>query len=83
VSDHGESLGEKGAYSLHGIPYSIAPDEQKRIAVLFWLGDSFKVQKKLLKDKVNTDYSHENFFPHVLGLLEVNTSLYDREKGYW
>jgi len=79
LSDHGESLGEKGLY-LHGIPYSIAPDEQKRIAALFWLGDSFKAHKKLLKDKVNTEYSHENFFHTVLGLLEVNTSLYDKKK---
>ncbi|EGD19901.1 putative membrane-associated, metal-dependent hydrolase, partial [Xanthomonas hortorum ATCC 19865] len=27
VSDHGESLGEKGLY-LHGVPYAIAPKEQ-------------------------------------------------------
>ena len=26
VSDHGESLGEKGLY-LHGAPYFMAPDE--------------------------------------------------------
>ncbi|HEX7989943.1 MAG TPA: phosphoethanolamine--lipid A transferase, partial [Stenotrophomonas sp.] len=27
LSDHGESLGEKGLY-LHGVPYAIAPEEQ-------------------------------------------------------
>ena len=79
MSDHGESLGEKGLY-LHGIPYFIAPDAQTHIAVLFWLGDSFKAQKKLLKNKVNKEYSHNNLFHTVLGLLEVNTSLYDMKK---
>lgn len=78
LSDHGESLGEKGLY-LHGLPYFIAPEVQKHIAAIFWLGDSFKAQKKLLKNKVNTEYSHENLFHTVLGLLEVNTSLYDKK----
>ena len=36
ASDHGESLGEKGMY-LHGLPYSVAPDEQKRIPFVLWL----------------------------------------------
>lgn len=30
ISDHGESLGEKGLY-LHGTPYALAPDEQTKI----------------------------------------------------
>ena len=79
MSDHGQSLGEKGVY-LHGLPYFIAPDTQKNIATIFWLGDSFKAQQKLLKNKINTEYTHENFFHTVLGLLEVNTSLYDKKK---
>ena len=79
LSDHGESLGEKGVY-LHGIPYFIAPDNQKNIAAIFWLGDSFKAQKKLLQNKINTEYTHENLFHMVLGLMEVNTSLYDKQK---
>lgn len=36
VSDHGESLGEKGLY-LHGMPYAIAPEEQTRIPFMFWI----------------------------------------------
>ncbi len=79
MSDHGESLGEKGLY-LHGIPYFIAPDAQTHIPVIFWLGHDFKAQKKLLKDKVNKEYSHENLFHTLLGLLEVNTSLHDKKK---
>ncbi len=79
MSDHGESLGEKGLY-LHGIPYFIAPDAQTHIPVIFWLGNNFQAQKKFLKDKVNKEYSHENLFHTVLGMLEVNTSLYDKKK---
>ena len=79
LSDHGESLGEKGLY-LHGLPYIIAPDTQKNIAVVFWFGDSYAKQKILLRDKINREYTHENLFHTVLGLLEVNTSLYDKKK---
>jgi glucan phosphoethanolaminetransferase (alkaline phosphatase superfamily) len=40
VSDHGESLGERRVY-LHGMPYSIAPVEQKRVQLLIWTSRSF------------------------------------------
>jgi len=79
ISDHGESLGEKGLY-LHGIPYFIAPDEQKHVAALFWLGDHFERERQLLKRKVHGEYSQDNLFHTVLGLLEINTSLYDKGK---
>ena len=35
VSDHGESLGEKGLF-LHGMPYAIAPDEQTQVPMVMW-----------------------------------------------
>ena len=41
VSDHGQSLGEKNIY-LHGMPYMIAPEEQKHIPAIFWMSDDFK-----------------------------------------
>jgi len=79
LSDHGESLGEKGLY-LHGLPYFIAPDNQTHIAAIFWLGKDFKAQKKLLKNKINKEYTQNNLFHTALGLLEINTSLYDKNK---
>lgn len=33
VSDHGESLGENNIY-LHGLPYAIAPDFQKKVPMI-------------------------------------------------
>lgn len=40
ISDHGESLGEKGLF-LHGVPYAIAPKEQTEVPMMSWFSDSF------------------------------------------
>ncbi|MCB2180599.1 MAG: phosphoethanolamine--lipid A transferase [Desulfobulbaceae bacterium] len=78
MSDHGESLGEYGLY-LHGLPYSMAPDFQKHIAAFLWFGDSFKVDRKALRDKASRHFSQDNLFHTVLGLMEVNTAIYDKK----
>ena len=81
VSDHGESLGENGLY-LHGIPYAIAPSEQTRIPMVWWLSSSFEknfgIDGKCLKDIAAKPVSHDNLFHSVLGLLQVQTSAYER-----
>ena len=43
VSDHGESLGEKGLF-LHGVPYAIAPQEQIHVPVSYTHLDVYKRQ---------------------------------------
>ncbi|WP_430997551.1 sulfatase-like hydrolase/transferase, partial [Klebsiella pneumoniae] len=40
VSDHGESLGERGMY-LHGSPYFIAPREQTQVPMVMWFSPEF------------------------------------------
>jgi lipid A ethanolaminephosphotransferase len=40
MSDHGESLGEKGLY-LHGMPYFIAPKEQTHVPSIAWFDKQF------------------------------------------
>ena len=77
VSDHGESLGEYNIY-LHGLPYAMAPDSQKHIACLFWFDDGFKIDKQSLKGKASESFSHDNLFHTVLGLMKVETSIYDK-----
>ena len=80
VSDHGESLGENGLY-LHGLPYLIAPDVQKRVPMIMWFGDNVDrsgVNTDSLRSKVNTRYSHDNIFHTILGLMEVTTTVYDQ-----
>ena len=78
MSDHGESLGEFGIY-LHGLPYAMAPDSQKHIASVLWFGDSFKIDKKALRKKVNQPFSHANLFHTMLGLVEIETSVYNKD----
>lgn len=78
MSDHGESLGERGVY-LHGLPYLIAPDEQKRPAAALWLSEAAqrRIDIARLRRRAETRLSHDNLFHSVLGLLEVETKEYD------
>jgi len=77
VSDHGESLGEKGLY-LHGLPYVMAPDEQKHIAAVMWFGDEFKIDKNTLQTKSGNAFSQDYLFHTILGLMEIETEVYDK-----
>lgn len=82
LSDHGESLGEKNLY-LHGMPYLIAPEEQKHVPFFFWFSKNFELEsgidRRCLNSNAETDYSHDNLFHTTLGLLNVSTSLYKSE----
>ncbi|MGG7870596.1 phosphoethanolamine transferase EptA [Klebsiella aerogenes] len=80
LSDHGESLGEDGVY-LHGLPYSIAPDTQKHVPMLLWLSPDYQqrygVSSQCLQQQAKTnDYSQDNLFSTLLGLLGVDTREY-------
>jgi len=83
MSDHGESLGEKGLY-LHGMPYFIAPIEQTHVASILWLDKKFSqdVDVYRLKNNSNKVFSHDSFFHTLLGLLNVNTILYDKKLDF-
>ena len=78
VADHGESLGEKGLY-LHGMPYFMAPDAQKHVGALLWLGSDADNQKylHLLREKAGKHYSHDNLFHTILGFFNAKTKLYN------
>lgn len=78
MSDHGESLGENNLY-LHGLPYFIAPDAQKHVPVIMWFGENFvnEINIESLKGNIHNEYSHDNLFSTLLGIMEVETSLYD------
>ena len=83
VSDHGESLGESGLY-LHGLPYSIAPDTQKHVPMIAWLSRGFSVSNAVnpscVRAKSGDELSHDNLFHSVLGLLDVQTTVYRPER---
>ncbi len=76
ISDHGESLGEKGVY-LHGLPYAFAPQEQTHIPMLFWQNKSLVHEDdNCIKSVSNDTISHDNFFDIVLGITSVSSSQY-------
>ena len=77
MSDHGESLGEKGLY-LHGMPYMFAPQEQTHIPFLMWLSDGYSdilgVTTACLAKQKDEPVSHDNLFHTALGLMDVQSA---------
>lgn len=83
LSDHGESLGENNLY-FHGSPYFIAPDEQTKIPMIMWFSEKFLDSNKIDKNKLqhiakNENFSHDNLFDSVLGLMNVTTKEYNKD----
>jgi lipid A ethanolaminephosphotransferase len=84
VSDHGESLGEKGLF-LHGLPYRIAPREQTRVPMVWWLGPrwspgvglSVSCAREALEQAARSEVAHDHLFHTMLGLLDVRTALHE------
>jgi len=83
LSDHGESLGEKGLF-LHGVPYAIAPAEQTRVPMTMWFSPGFASSRGLdlqcVRKRSAAYTDHDNLFPSVLGLMQVKTALYERDR---
>ena len=81
ISDHGESLGEKGLF-LHGAPYMIAPDYQTRVPMQMWLSENVRSTQNLdsnclVSRAARQALSHDNVFHTLLGLMQVKTEAYD------
>ncbi len=80
ASDHGESLGENGIY-LHGLPRFIAPAEQQEVPMLAWLSpELMQVRDWAMPsgrvNQIDAPLTHDNISSTLLGLYEVDTSLY-------
>jgi lipid A ethanolaminephosphotransferase len=82
LSDHGESLGEDHLY-LHGMPYLIAPDVQKKVPFLVWLSPGFErdnyVNRQCLRDLSSQDFSQDNLSHTLMGLLNVFSQVYNNQ----
>ncbi len=80
LSDHGESLGEYGMY-LHGIPYLIAPDVQKKIPLLLWMSDEFVRRKgvQLARLEAQSRHSQRDIFHSVMGAFSMHSAAYRAE----
>lgn len=88
MSDHGESLGEKGLY-LHGLPYAVAPEEQTRVPLYVWLSKNFlhhegdDMNDACLRKRVEEGvYSHDSLPHAVLGLLDIDSAVYKPELNF-
>jgi lipid A ethanolaminephosphotransferase len=82
VSDHGESLGENNLF-LHGLPYAIAPDLQKRVPMVMWFSSgaeaSTGVDTTCLQRRATQPTAHDHLFHTLLGLVDVKTALYEKD----
>ena len=79
VADHGESLGENNLY-LHGLPYAIAPDVQKRVPWITWVSPAYAQQRgwrqACLQGKQRTSVSHDHYFHSVMGIAGARSAEY-------
>jgi lipid A ethanolaminephosphotransferase len=79
LSDHGESLGEYGLF-LHGMPYGVAPDGQKHVPMVAWLGGGLEQRERLsgtcLRATLDAPLTHDNLYHTVLGVLDVHSPSY-------
>jgi lipid A ethanolaminephosphotransferase len=84
VSDHGESLGERGLF-LHGFPYAIAPGEQTRVPMVLWASSGFTRSVGLSEEcfqalgerLASIQVTHDHLFHTLLGFFDVTTALYE------
>ena len=75
LSDHGESLGENNLY-LHGLPYAVAPVEQKHVPMVLWQGPQARAQSGCLAALRDAPLTHDNLFHSTLGLLGIRATEY-------
>jgi lipid A ethanolaminephosphotransferase len=85
LSDHGESLGEDGIY-LHGMPWRIAPIQQRHIPFIWWMSKGYASEMRLsascLTKRVNEPLSQDYLFSSVLGMFAVSTEVYDQKLDF-
>jgi lipid A ethanolaminephosphotransferase len=82
VSDHGESLGENNLF-LHGMPYALAPKQQKHVPLIVWMPPSTRASQHLdsdcLSTRRDTPMSHDGLYHTVLSLSGVQTAIYRKD----
>lgn len=76
VSDHGESLGEKGLF-MHGVDMMFAPSEQYEIPFIVWTSSA----KVKFGDGIQAPLSQHHVFHSVLDFLEIESPVLDKEKS--
>ena len=82
VSDHGESLGEKGLW-LHGAPYWTKLDEQIKVPMILWMNESARARYgiKTTSGNVTTAVSHDNLADTLFDLTGTATKLFNEKES--
>lgn len=70
---------------LHGAPYNFAPKEQTHVPWMMWFANDTltanHLNLKCLKEVASKGgFSHDNFFDSMLGMMNVQTSIYQPDK---
>lgn len=80
VSDHGESLGEYGQFMHGGLPYNLAPKDQKHIPSYIWLNKELKTQfYDKIQKQTHTHLTHDTIFHTILHFLNIETKDYNKQ----
>lgn len=77
ISDHGESLGEGGNYMHGGLPYSLSPDFQTKVASMMWFGEGLEQNYRAFKDKETSSLNQDYIFHSILGYFGIQTKDYE------
>jgi lipid A ethanolaminephosphotransferase len=86
IKGQASSSKSSGIY-LHGMPYTIAPEEQIKVPMLLWLDNDFlnaeKIDLNCLQTNAKTgEFSHDFLFHSLLTLLDIETKLYKSELDF-
>jgi lipid A ethanolaminephosphotransferase len=79
VSDHGESLGEKGVW-LHAAPYMVAPKAQTHVPAILWLGEHFDYKLSQVMPYKDYPLSHDDLFCTLLVAYELDSKTCEAKK---
>ena len=77
IADHGESLGEGRLY-LHGTPWLVAPEEQKRIPFIVW-NSRENIKENTTTKFVDGAFTQASVFHSVLGAFDMRSPVYKPE----
>ena len=82
VSDHGESLGEKGLW-LHGAPYWTHLSEQTKVPMILWMNDSARRRFNVTRPAGNVDVpvTHDNLADTLFELTGVQSVVHHPQES--
>ena len=82
VSDHGESLGEKGLW-LHGAPYWTDLSEQTKVPMILWMNDSARRRFNVTRPAGNVDVpvTHDNLADTLFELTGVQSVVHHPQES--